>query len=180
MTVEESDPMTKAGLSRQSRLGNPTRHLHWFAAAFGVTASAACAGFLMTNPIGTPRALGDAAASWGAVDHIPGVSGTTYGVAAKDAQPDQIIDPAAKPAQPVAWNEVDTPGCLTVTTDSGQKLSFRISGYRAPKDAAPEEPVKIDLAVKACTQSSNQVVNAVFEPDAAETGVKRDLAAREL
>jgi hypothetical protein len=179
MTVEESDPMTKAGQSMRSRLGNPTRHLHWFAAAFGVTASVACAGFLMTNPIGTPRTH-DAATSWGAVEHISGVSGTTYGVATKDARPDQIIDPAAKPAQPVTWNEVETPGCLTVTTETGQMLSFRISGYRASKDAAPEKPVKIDLAVTACTQSSNQVVNAVFEPDAAETGVKRDLAEREL
>ena len=172
--------MTKAGLSMQSRLGYPTRHLHWFAAAFGVTASVACAGFLMTNPIGTPRGHGDGATSWGAVDHISGVSGTTYGVAAKDARPDQIIDPAAKPAQPVTWNEVETPGCLTVTTDSGQTLSFRISGYRASTDAVHEKPIKIDLAVKACTQSGNDVVNAVFEPDAAEADVKRDLAEREL
>jgi hypothetical protein len=164
----------------RGRLGNPTRHLHWFAAAFGVTASVACAGFLITNPIGTPRTLGTAATSWGTVDHISGVSGTTYGVAAKDARPDQIIDPAAKPARPVTWNEVETPGCLTVTTDTGQTLSFRISGYRASTDAAPEEPVKIDLAVAACTQSSNQVVNAVFEPDSAETAAKRDLAEREL
>lgn len=167
--------MTRAGLSTRSRLGNPARHLHWFAAAFGVTASVTCASFLIANPIGAPRET-----SWGTIDRISGVSGTTYRVAAKDARPDQIIDPAAKPAQPVAWNEVETPGCLTVTTETGQTLSFRISGYRASDKAAPEEPIKIDLAVKACTQSSNQVVNAVFEPDAGEADVKRDLAEREL
>lgn len=164
--------MTRAGLSTRSGLGNPARHLHWFAAAFGVTASAACASFLILNPIGTPRET-----SWGTLDRISGVGGTTFRVTAKDVQPDQIIDPAAKPAQPVTWNQVETPGCLTVTTETGQTLSFRISGYRAPEDAASD---KVDLAVKACTQSSNRVVKAVYEPDAAETGVKREVAEHEL
>ncbi len=171
--------MTKAGLSKRGRLDNTTRHLHWFAAAFGVTASFACAGFLISNPIGAPQSK-PFVASWDAVGHIPGLSGTTFKIAQKPAQTDQIVDANATSAQPVTWNEIETPGCLTVTTETGQKLSFRIKGYRAPTDAGHEAPMKVDLSVTACSQSSKQVVNAVFEPDASETVIKSTSAERNL
>ena len=171
--------MTKAGLSKRNMLDTPVRHLHWFAAAFGVTASCACAGFLIFNPIGTPQSQ-TVAESWGQVSHIPGLSGTTFALSDNRTASDQIVGADATPAQPAAWNEIATPGCLTVTTENGQKLSFRIKGYRTADEAGQDAPVKVDLAVTACTQSSKQVVNAVLEPDASETVMKNISAEHNL
>ncbi|MBX2806209.1 MAG: hypothetical protein KTR19_09570 [Hyphomicrobiales bacterium] len=171
--------MTKAGHIRRGKLHGSTRHLHWFAAAFGIMASCACAAFLISSPIGTPQ-FQTLASSWDDLDRISGLGGTTFNVTRQRAMADQIIDPDAKPAQNAAWNQIETPGCLTVTTENGQKLSFRIEGYRAASDKSKQAPVKVDLSVSACTQSSTKVVNAVLEPDESDTTTKAHLSEHSL
>lgn len=171
--------MTKAGLSRYSRLHNPARHLHWFAAAFGVMASLACAGFLISNPIGAPQPW-TLAKSWERVGQTPGLSGTTFNLSDNQTSGDQIVGADTTQAQPATWNEIGTPGCLTVTTENGQKLSFRIKGYRTASQEGQGAPVKVDLAVAACSQSTRQIVNAVLEPDASEPVMKSISAEHNL
>lgn len=168
--------MTKAGFFWRSRLNSPARHLHWFAATFGVMACFACAAFLISNPIGTsqpwPHATG-----WKTVGQAPGLSGTTFSLLENQVSSDQIVGTEARQMQPAAWNDIATPGCLTVTTENGQKLSFRINGYRTAAQEKQDASIKVDLAVTACSQSSKKVVNAVFEPDASDTVMKNVPAA---
>jgi hypothetical protein len=154
----------------------PSRNLHWFIAGIGVLASFGCGAFLLSHPFGAPSRISaavNAAAHQASAGLIGGIAGTTFAAATPQSQGDEIVTPrGALPVQPVVWNKVSTPGCLTVTTENGQKLSFRINGYRpAAKPAAGKTAPTYDLAVSTCTQTGDAVVNAVIEPDAADANL---------
>ena len=170
--------MMKNGPSWPIRILTASSHqIHWFAAAAGLAASTVCMGFLLNNPLGAPSramVMTDNPTAESRIAVLPGLSGTTYRVAQHQAEGDKIVGSnTAATAQPVGWSEFAIPGCLTVTSENGQKLSFRIKGYRASAKADGDAgSPTIDLAVSDCTQSGKAVVKAVFEPDAAETVLK--------
>lgn len=162
----------------------PSRNFHWVAASSGVLASLFCGAYLLSHPLGTALTApssAESAAAQNSIAHLPGVSGTTFAAMSLELKGDEIIvDERGAPqmTSPVAWNELSGPGCLTVTTENGNKLSFRIHGYRpASKPDGSKPGPAFDLAVRACTQTGDGIVNAVIEPDAADTG--RDPVASE-
>jgi hypothetical protein len=80
---------------------------------------------------------------------------------------------------PLAWDRLSAGDCISLTTASGQKLSFRIVGTRtaeASRNASGATP-NIDLAITACAPSSDAILKAVIEskPDAKQSAVQRTL-----
>jgi hypothetical protein len=80
---------------------------------------------------------------------------------------------------PVAWDRLSAGDCISLTTASGQKLSFRIVGTRnaEPSRSAPGAAPNIDLAITACAPSSDAILKAVIEAkaDAKASAVQRSL-----
>ena len=80
---------------------------------------------------------------------------------------------------PLALDRLSAGDCISLTTASGQKLSFRIIGTRAAEPArnTPAATANIDLAVTACAPSSDAILKAVIEskPDAKQSAVQRSL-----
>jgi hypothetical protein len=80
---------------------------------------------------------------------------------------------------PLAWDRLTAGDCISLTTVSGQKLSFRIVGTQAAeasRDAVGAAP-NIDLAVTACAPSSDAILKAVIEakPESKQSAVQRSL-----
>jgi hypothetical protein len=83
------------------------------------------------------------------------------------------------PLSPLAWDRLSAGDCISLTTASGQTLSFRIVGTRTaegarnPSAGAPN----IDLAITACAPSSDAILKAVIEarPDGKQSAVQRTL-----
>lgn len=80
---------------------------------------------------------------------------------------------------PVAWDRLSAGNCITLTTQSGQMLSFRIVGTRAAGDQKDMNTLpEIDLAVTACSGAGEPVAKAVIEP--AKPPVEDAVAQRTL
>lgn len=80
---------------------------------------------------------------------------------------------------PLAWNRLSAGDCISLTTVSGQKLSFRIVGTQiaqAPRNTVGVTP-NIDLSVTACAPSSDAILKAVIEskPENKQSAVQRSL-----
>jgi len=80
---------------------------------------------------------------------------------------------------PLAWNRLSAGDCISLTTTSGQKLSFRIVGTQTaePSRNAFGAASNIDLAVTACAPSSDAILKAVIEskPEGKQSAVQRNL-----
>lgn len=64
----------------------------------------------------------------------------------------------------LALDRISAGDCITVTTASGQKLSFQIMGARVRDDKANvDASSKIDLSVTACAHNSEAIAKAVIE-----------------
>jgi len=101
---------------------------------------------------------------------LGGISGEVFASPAMHAAADRAVAGAAEPGplsnvSPAAWDRLSAGDCITVTTKSGQALSFRIVGARpAGEPKAAELLPKIDLAVTACTGAGEPIAKAVIEP----------------
>ena len=155
-------------------MSGPSRQIHWYSAGLGIAASAMCGAFLLANPPGFSAGASGKQTGFEAVKVLNSVSGTTYAAAASPTNDIELAGPATVEAfQPVAWNAIAAPGCMTLTLDNGEKLSFRIHGYRLAGERRETEPGETyDLAVRACSQTGNAVVRAVIEPEAADRAPK--------
>ncbi len=80
---------------------------------------------------------------------------------------------------PLAWDRLSAGDCISLTTESGQKLSFRIVGTRHAETSASASgrTPNIDLAITACAPSSDAVLKAVIEskPEGKQSAVQRSL-----
>lgn len=180
-------PSTSSQPSETSAL--PQRGLPW--ASFATAAFAGClsVGLVAISPSVALLGLADGELSepalFGSVPLagetgaqpmriLTGVSGETF--AAGDAKTALAEGEAALGAPspnvaPVAWDRLSAGGCMTVTTKTGQTFSFRILGARpAGTGSAAEDLPKLDLAVTACSESSDPVAKAVIEPTHAPVG----------
>lgn len=73
-------------------------------------------------------------------------------------------DEQAAEISPLAFDRISAGDCITVTTASGQKLSFQIVGARQRDDQIALDPApKIDLSVTACAHNSEAIAKAVIE-----------------
>ncbi len=83
------------------------------------------------------------------------------------------------PLSPLAWDRLSAGDCISLTTASGQALSFRIVGTRTAEGARnPSAGAQnIDLAITACAPSSDAILKAVIEakPDGKQSAVQRTL-----
>jgi hypothetical protein len=79
----------------------------------------------------------------------------------------------------IALDRLSAGDCISLTTASGQKLSFRIVGSRTadPSRTATGEAPNIDLAVTACAPSSDAILKAIIESksDSKQSAVQRSL-----
>lgn len=112
---------------------------------------------------------------------LSGVSGETYDSPAslKLADLTRATITEGNQLSPLAWDRLSAGDCIALTTESGQKLSFRIVGTRAAEPArnAPGAAANIDLAITACAPSSDAILKAVIEakPDGKQSALQRSL-----
>lgn len=150
------------------------RQGHWYAAAAGMAASVICAGFIFASPLGEPASSNAAAAhDNNNLLRLTTLAGATFNPAAGTA-PGAGASEEAEQGENVhraGWREAASPGCLTITTEDGEKLSFRISGYK-PGHQGGKVGAKssIELSVSSCAKHGKTVIDAIFEPDAATIG----------
>jgi hypothetical protein len=111
---------------------------------------------------------------------LRGVNGETVSA---NASTEAELSPAAVLARnyeiaPAAWDRLSAGDCISLTTASGQKLSFRILGAQKG-EAARNRPgsSNIDLSVTACAPGSEVILKAVIETRAEgkESAVQRSL-----
>ncbi len=78
---------------------------------------------------------------------------------------------------PVALDRLSSGDCISLTTASGQKLSFRIVGaQKSEVQRGRSGSSKIDLAVTPCSTSSDVILKAVIEKaQTKESAVQRNL-----
>jgi hypothetical protein len=109
---------------------------------------------------------------------LSGIGGETLAVGSAamasqtpEARPDTEI------LSPTAWDRLSAGDCISLTTASGKKLSFRIVGARNAEDAAASTSQNIDLAVSACAPGSDAVLKAIIEPkdEGKQNAVQRSL-----
>ena len=95
---------------------------------------------------------------------LSGIGGETLAsgpVQLAKAAPEPIAD--TELLSSTAWDRLSAGDCISLTTASGKKLSFRIVGARNAEAADPAASQNIDLAVSACAPSSDAVLKAVIE-----------------
>jgi hypothetical protein len=193
--------MMRRNLSQKPDIAfSPFRHLPVLAGAAGILTSAFCAGTLLNHPLGMALNLlshqsGDKAAftrpfglaaglngNSQKVKVLAGISGITAapGAEAPAVAAAEIVSTGPKlDVAPAAWDRLSGGSCMTVTTKSGETLSFRILGVRAGGAAkTAHEAPKLDLAITPCPAAADSVVKAVIEPYAAPA--KTDVPARNL
>lgn len=99
---------------------------------------------------------------------LRGVSGEVFTSPGLRAEAGRAASEAANGAlanvSPAAWNRLSAGDCITVTTKGGQTLSFRIIGAHPASGPKAETLPKIDLAVTACSGTSEPIAKAVIEP----------------
>lgn len=101
---------------------------------------------------------------------LSGVSGEAFSPSAMRTAVAQLGeahgDTTLSNVSPAAWDRLSAGGCMTLTTKSGQTLSFRIVGSRPVGDAQLVDALpRIDLAVTTCTATGEPVAKAVIEPE---------------
>lgn len=106
---------------------------------------------------------------------LSGISGEVFAPATSRAGLDQIASARADAGlpniSPAAWDRLSAGGCITLTTKSGQMLSFRIVGsHLAGEPQHADALPKIDLAVTACTGTGEPIAKAVIEPERQQPG----------
>jgi hypothetical protein len=110
---------------------------------------------------------------------LRGINGETLGEAGLRANADitQGGLPDTEVLSPAAWDRLSAGNCISLTTASGQKLSFRIMGARNVEAHAQAAPGNIDLAVTACAPGGDAVLKAIIEPkdEGKENAVQRSL-----
>lgn len=113
---------------------------------------------------------------------LKGVNGETAVAMSAEAQ-QAALSPAAVLARnyeiaPAAWDRLSAGDCISLTTASGQKLSFRILGAQKSETARNRpSSSNIDLSVTACQPGSDPILKAVIETKAEdkESAVQRNL-----
>lgn len=125
-------------------------------------------GFLfasMSAPSAPVMALG-AKPSSGPARVLTGVNGEAFAQATADAGGEDQILPASRHGMitPAALDRLSAGDCMTLTTTSGQKLSFRIVGARQGDAASKRaEGASLELAVTACAPGGEDIAKAVIE-----------------
>jgi hypothetical protein len=79
---------------------------------------------------------------------------------------------------PVALDTLSAGGCISLTTASGKKLSFRIIGTHGKESQATKTATAtIDLDVTACAPGSEAILKAVIESktDEKQSAIQRNL-----
>jgi hypothetical protein len=99
------------------------------------------------------------------VQILGGVSGEALAAAqpslAQASAPGTILK---SELSPVAWDRLSAGDCISLTTASGQKLSFRIIGAHGGEPSrAGSAPASMELAVTACSPGSEAILKAVIE-----------------
>jgi hypothetical protein len=99
------------------------------------------------------------------VQILGGVSGEALGAGqsalAQASAPGTIMK---NELSPVTWDRLSAGDCISLTTASGQKLSFRIIGSHASEPPrASSAPASMELAVTACSPGSEAILKAVIE-----------------
>lgn len=84
---------------------------------------------------------------------------------------------AAKDVTPAALDRLSAGDCVSLTTASGQKLSFRILGTHGAAQHNRPATATIDLDVTACAPGSEVILKAVIESkaDGKQSAVQRNL-----
>jgi len=100
---------------------------------------------------------------------LSGVSGEVVSPAALRMEIASNGDARASTAlsnvSPAAWDRLSAGGCITLTTKSGQTLSFRITGGQpAGEQQLSDTLPRIDLAVTTCTGTAEPIAKAIIEP----------------
>ena len=99
------------------------------------------------------------------VQILGGVSGEALGARQPDlaqaSAPGTILK---SELSPVTRDRLSAGDCISLTTASGQKLSFRIIGsHGAEPSRTDAAPASIELAVTACSPGSEAILKAVIE-----------------
>jgi hypothetical protein len=114
---------------------------------------------------------------------LRGVNGETVSANGSTEAELAALSPAAVLARnyeiaPAAWDRLSAGDCISLTTASGQKLSFRILGAQKGEPARNRPgSSNIDLSVTACAPGSEVILKAVIETRAEgkESAVQRSL-----
>lgn len=152
-----------------------------------LAAASAPAGFLIgmawqQAAASQPSFAFDSRTSPGGMQFLRGVSGETVveGATAQaelaDFSPAGMLDKTA--ITPAALDRLSAGDCISLTTASGQKLSFRIVGaHKGEPSRNRGAASNIDLAVTACSATSEVILKAVIESkaDARQSAVQRNL-----
>ncbi len=175
-----------------------SQRLHWLSAGLGIVVVGASAFLLLGQPMESVSRLGahrtgdqelpmalrqDAGASVaGRMRVLTGVNGETFAPGAGFAMSEELLPHGdTRNIAPAALEDVSDASCLTVTTEDGKKLSFRILGVRPeakakPANAAPE----VELAIAGCAHNGKAVAKAVIEPDATPAAKNTAVPERSL
>jgi len=98
---------------------------------------------------------------------LSGVNGQTFSPAAMHVLEQASMireDNPLSPISPVALGRLSAGGCITLTTKSGQTVSFRITGSHPMGEPQGNTQPKIDLMVTTCPATGEPVTKAVIEP----------------
>jgi hypothetical protein len=149
------------------------------AALIGVGSASALSPRLSLPDTGKPAVL-----AFGVQTHatrprmLSGIGGETLTASPAQlakATPEAIAD--TEILSPTALDRLSAGDCISLTTASGKKLSFRIVGARNAETSDAAASQNIDLAVSACAPSSDAVLKAVIESkdEGKQNAVQRNL-----